>query len=304
MHQSIAIDTPKDFHFENTVFSHGWCVLAPFSVTANPTTLQTNLRLDQNYKLNIQYRWNDRSKSIIAIVDEKKPLKKKQIDQIISLTKEIFFFRQDLISFYSFIKSSRDFSWAVKINAGRMLRAPTFFEDLVKMILTTNCSWSFTTVMCKNLITHCSSDQKEKSVFPVAEEISEHSEKFLREKVKLGYRSPFIKKLADDVSNGRMDIESFRQSNESTQELFKRLRAIKGVGDYASGNLLKLLGRFDYLGLDSWCRNKFAEIHSNGKAITDHKIEKHYARFGEWKGLALWLDVTKEWYQQKFPFVS
>ena len=34
----------------------------------------------------------------------------------------------------------------------------------------------------------------------------------------------------------------------------------------------------------------------------DKVIEKFYAPFGTWKGLFFWLDVTKHWYEKKFPF--
>jgi len=40
--------------------------------------------------------------------------------------------------------------------------------------------------------------------------------------------------------------------NLTTEALFQELRSIKGVGAYSAGNILKLLGRYDYLGLDSW----------------------------------------------------
>ena len=67
-------------------------------------------------------------------------------------------------------------------------------------------------------------------------------------------------------------------------------------------NLLKLLGRYDYLGLDSWCRAKFAELHNGGTPVPDTEIEGYYAPFEEWKGLVMWLDVTRQWYALKFPF--
>ncbi len=69
---------------------------------------------------------------------------------------------------------------------------------------------------------------------------------------------------------------------------------MKGVGNFAADNILKLLGRYDFLALDSWLRRKFAEIRNGGEAAPDGEIEEFYAPFGEWKGLVLSLDMTKE----------
>jgi hypothetical protein len=59
--------------------------------------------------------------------------------------------------------------------------------------------------------------------------------------------------------------------------------------------MLKLLGRYGGLGLDSWCRRKFSQIHRGGRKTGDRVIRRHYARFEEWRGLALWCDLTRDW---------
>ena len=87
-----------------------------------------------------------------------------------------------------------------------------------------------------------------------------------------------------------------------TEELFKQVRSVKGMGNYAAGNIMKLLGRYDYLGLDSWVRAQFYKLHKNGRRIGDKTIERHYDRFGKWRGLFFWLEMTKNWYDKKFPF--
>jgi len=73
------------------------------------------------------------------------------------------------------------------------------------------------------------------------------------------------------------------------------MKQIKGVGDYAAENLLKLIGRYDGLALDSWTRAKFFQVRNNGRKASDKRIERYYSRFREWRGLALWCDVTRDW---------
>ncbi|MEO8649503.1 MAG: hypothetical protein ABI539_10085, partial [Acidobacteriota bacterium] len=77
------------------------------------------------------------------------------------------------------------------------------------------------------------------------------------------------------------------------------IKGIKGVGDYAAENLLKLLGRYDGLALDSWLRSQYYKKHNREKICPDKKIEKHYKQFGHWKGLAIWCDLTKRWFDEK-----
>ncbi|MBA4186249.1 MAG: hypothetical protein H0X49_19905 [Acidobacteria bacterium] len=73
------------------------------------------------------------------------------------------------------------------------------------------------------------------------------------------------------------------------------MKQIKGVGDYAAENLLKLVGRYDGLALDSWLRSQFYKKHNAKQLCADKKIEKHYEKFGNWRGLAIWCDMTERW---------
>jgi hypothetical protein len=60
--------------------------------------------------------------------------------------------------------------------------------------------------------------------------------------------------------------------------------------------MLKMLGRYDGLALDSWLRAQFYKKHKNGRKCKDKTIERHYKKYGEWKGLALWCDMTERWF--------
>ena len=76
------------------------------------------------------------------------------------------------------------------------------------------------------------------------------------------------------------------------------MKQIKGVGDYAAENLLKLVGHYDGLALDSWVRAQFYKKHNDGKICADKDIEIFYERFGSWRGLVVWCDVTEKWFVQ------
>ena len=77
------------------------------------------------------------------------------------------------------------------------------------------------------------------------------------------------------------------------------MKRVKGVGDYAAENLLKLVGRYDGLALDSFLRSQFYKKHNREKVCADKKIEDFYKKFGNWRGLAIWCDMTERWFDEK-----
>ena len=83
------------------------------------------------------------------------------------------------------------------------------------------------------------------------------------------------------------------------EDLRREIQSVKGAGRYVADNMLKLLGRYEGLGLDTWCRRKFAEIHHRGRRVSDRTIERFCAPFGRWRGLALWCDLTRDWFDER-----
>jgi len=57
--------------------------------------------------------------------------------------------------------------------------------------------------------------------------------------------------------------------------------------------------RHDYLALDSWVRQKYRSLHPGSKKKTDASIARRYARHGDYRGLAMWLELTDEWHSRK-----
>jgi 3-methyladenine DNA glycosylase/8-oxoguanine DNA glycosylase len=297
----LTIPAGKDFSFWRTVFSHGWCALPPFYVNRHDGLLTRVYTLHDGRNCSLQLKECPAGIRVSVPADVKMDRKSRA-----DLARNIgacFRVDEDFTGFYREARRHPDFRWVATSHAGRLLRAPTVFEDVVKMICTTNCSWSLTEVMVGNLCKIFGEPVGEDLYsFPSPAAIADSTDRFLRSGIRSGYRSSYLLELSRRVAGGGLDIESWRSSDMPTEELFLEVRSIKGVGPYAAGNILKLLGRYDYLGIDSWSRAKFFEIHRNGRKSADRAIDRHYERFGKWRGLFFWMDVTKEWYQQKFPF--
>lgn len=302
MNVTLEISAPADFNFWRTVYSHGWCALLPFKVEKDKFQLARVIEISSGKVASLKIM---QSYGCMLVVDitSPKPITSKEQSEIISSVRTCLRLDEDFSEFYSEAKKHKDFRWISRLRAGRLLRAPTVFEDVVKMICTTNCSWELTEIMVKNLCTKlgCMALNTGYS-FPKPEAIANCTEKFLRKEIRAGYRSPYLLNLAKRVVNKEIELELWRNNNISTTELYKQVCSVKGIGPYAAGNLLKLLGRYDYLGLDSWSRRKFFELHKNGKKTSDKVIEKFYEPFGKWKGLFFWMDVTRDWYKREFPF--
>lgn len=297
----LELKTPPRFNFWRTVYSHGWCSLPPFSVDKENNNLSRTLELENGDLVQCILR-SERGR-IVVTCSSKATLADNQRSQIVSALSECFRLNEDLTEFYMEANRYPHYRWISKAGAGRLLRAPTVFEDVIKMICTTNCSWSLTEVMVGNLTSLLGKNMGNGvSSFPSPQSIAGTSESHLRKNIRAGYRSPYLLKLATDVAEDRIDLESWRSSSLATGDLFDQVKTIKGMGDYAAGNILKLLGRYDYLGLDSWVRGKYYELHTRGRKVRDLTIERRYNSFGKWRGLFFWLEMTRHWYDHKFPF--
>jgi 3-methyladenine DNA glycosylase/8-oxoguanine DNA glycosylase len=104
----------------------------------------------------------------------------------------------------------------------------------------------------------------------------------------LGYRAPYVVELARSVVSGELDLESLKWTDTPTVELRKRLLAIKGVGQYAAANLLMILGRYDFVPVDSWALKLVSHEWYGGEAVGRVEVEAAFEHWGEWKGLAFW----------------
>jgi 3-methyladenine DNA glycosylase/8-oxoguanine DNA glycosylase len=300
--QTLTLTTPQDFNFWRTVYSHGWSSLPPFQVDKDNDALIRILELTDGSLVHCSISSSAPTKLRVSIQSTKQ-LRTVQQNEVKQQIRTCLRLDEDYSGFYQFVKRYPQYRWIVKRQAGRLLCSPTVFEDVVKMICTTNCSWALTEIMVNNFTQSLGKRfDNDLYSFPSPEVIAGSSETFLRKTIHGGYRAPFLLEFAQRVADHKIDVEAWRTQPMPTEELFKQLRSIKGVGEYAASNLLRLLGHYDRLGLDSWVRGQFYKLHHNRRKVADATIEKYYAPYGKWRGLIFWSEMTKHWMNQKFPF--
>jgi 3-methyladenine DNA glycosylase/8-oxoguanine DNA glycosylase len=288
----ITIPTPRDFNFRRTVLSHGWCALLPFEFDKTDWTVVRVLDVGEPAPVTLKVGVEKKG---LAISTSRR-LKKTAGEKVVCDVRHMFRMDDDLREFYRATSADPDFAWIEREGAGRLLRSPTVFEDLVKMICTTNCSWALTEKMVSGLVNELGSEADDgRKSFPTAAAMARRPEKFFRDKIRAGYRSSYLRELAQRVASGALDVESWLATDLPTKDLMSEIKSVKGAGNYAAENLLKLIGRYDGLALDSWTRAQFARARNNGRAASDKKIARCYARFDKWRGLALWCDMTRHW---------
>jgi 3-methyladenine DNA glycosylase/8-oxoguanine DNA glycosylase len=292
MTKKLILETNDDFNFKTVAYSHGWSELLPFEID------------DENWRLSYVFTGEkpvsatvsaNEGKLEIEVSDGK--INKKTEEKILRDVRHILRLDENLNEFYNLTGKEKRLAWVAKMSAGRLLRSPTVFEDLVKTICTTNCSWSLTKKMVTNLVEKLGLETSDgKRAFPTAEAMANVPADFYRNEIRAGYRSPYFAELAEKVASGELNPETWLNSELPTKELKKEMKSVKGVGDYAAENLLKLVGRYDGLALDSWLRSQFYKKHNSEQICNDKEIELFYEKFGSWRGLAIWCDMTERWH--------
>ena len=211
-----------------------------------------------------------------------------------SVVSRVLDLKADLSVFHALCREreAEGFGWIAERGAGRILRAPTLFEDAVKVLLTTNCSWGLTRVVVGNLVAAFGRD----GAFPDAPFVAGFSEKRLRGEIRCGYRAPYLLRFAEAAASGRLDLSRWEEASRPDGDVEREITAQPGFGPYAVQTLSRLLGRHGKLGLDSWSRRKVAGLRFRGRRVSDARIERFYRPFGPFAGLAFWLDVTRDWH--------
>ncbi len=284
--------------FARTVLSHGVADLLPNVIAADGSRLQTVLPANGAAWL-LELVPGAPGEALLRAAAEAQPpaeARASLVDQV----RHMIRLDEDLSAFYLAAAAEPALAWVIS-GAGRMLRSPTVFEDLIKTICTTNCAWSGTVRMVSALVRDLgmpAEGERDRHAFPLPEAVADASEDFFRDVARAGYRGPYLRALADDVVSGRLDLEALNDRALPDQEVADKLLAIAGVGPYAMAHMMMLLGRYRRLVLDSWTRPKYRRLAGRPR-VTDKGITRAFARYGEFAGLAFWLTLTEDWLTQE-----
>ncbi len=229
---------------------------------------------------------SERDKAIHIEADSK--LDARGADAVRDAVTRMFRLDDDLSPFYTMISEDPELEWAAA-GAGRLLASPTVFEDVIKTICTTNCTWSATIRMTTALV------ELGEGTFPDPELLARTPDQWYRDVARMGYRGPYVRAIAQSVVDGELDLERLLpRFGTSDEEVQKELLKLPGVGPYAAAHVMQLLGRHRHLILDSSTRPKYLRL-TQKKRAKDSTINRHFKRYGAYAGLAFWLFLTRDW---------
>ena len=284
-----------------TLNSHGFAELAPMRPDEAAGTLAMTLRVPGARPRRVLVGPGRGRRAAVEILGPGRPGARAQA-VLLQGVRHVLHMDHDLSAFYEDCRADPDLAWAAT-GAGRMLRSPTVFEDVVKTICTTNCAWSATVRMVNALVRElgepaAGGEGPLANAFPTPERMAEAPESFYRETVRAGYRGAYLRSLAASAATGEIDLEGLGAASREQlpdEDLEAALLALPGVGPYAAAHIMMTVGRHSRLILDSWTRPKYARLLGRRRAVPDATIRRRFRRFGPEAGLAFWLFVTRDW---------
>jgi N-glycosylase/DNA lyase len=293
-----------------TVVSHGMSDLPPFDVDEDARTMGVTLRVAGAGPRTLTVRRGEPATAVVEMAGRAPP--GRAAERVLDAVRHVLRMDEDLSGFYQRIGSDPALSWATT-GAGRMLRSQTVFEDVVKTICTTNCTWSATQRMVRALVQHLGEptrgappDDWRGRAFPTPRAMADAGAAFYRDVARAGYRGAYLAALSRSVARSDLDLEGLAAGAPEAppdDEVERRLLDLPGVGPYAAAHIMMTLGRHSRLILDSWTRPTYARMAGRKKPPSDATIRRRFARYRDHAGLAFWLFLTRDWVEEPPPEV-
>jgi 3-methyladenine DNA glycosylase/8-oxoguanine DNA glycosylase len=284
-----------------TLASHGTASLPPNLLDEAAVTLEVTVRVPGARPRTVFLGPGPRGHLRVEV--RGRPIGARVAAALTETVRRILNLDEDLSEFYEVAAGDPDLAW-VTAGAGRMVHAPTVFEDVVKTVCTTNCSWALTTKMVTALVEHLgepaagAGDGWRGRAFPTPTAMAAADESFYREVARAGYRGPYLGSLARAVADGGVDLEALRDHDLPDEEVEARLLALPGLGPYAATHVMLTLGRYGRPVLDSWTRPTYARLRRSRRPVSDAGIARRFRRYGPHAGLAFWCYLTRDWVEE------
>ena len=281
-----------------TFASHGVATLLPQRLDEEAWVLETTLAIGRGRARTVRVAAGRRGHAKVELAAGSAGERDRA--RLLATVRHMLRLDDDLSAFYEVARADGDLAW-VADGAGRMLRSPTIFEDVVKTVCTTNCSWALTTRMTTELVANLGDPAPDgRRAFPSPAAMAAAPESFYREVARSGYRAPYLRELARSVAEGEVDLDALADPELPDDEAEARLLALPGIGPYGAAHvMLTSLGRYSRLVFDSWTRPTYARL--TGRKAKDSTIERRFRRYGDWAGLAFWLTLTRDWVAEGPP---
>ena len=293
--RSLSLPVPAGYDWTTVTHSHGWYQLAPM-VRHDRGDLETTATA-AGRPVRLRLRQTRAGRPLEVAVELRGRFTEAMRADVDTVVGRIGNLGIDVADFHA---RHPQYEWARELGAGPLLRSASLWEDVVKMLATTNCSFAATRGMCAALVETLGKPTPVGRLFPTPAQVAAAAGGPVGLPRQLGYRAAYLRELAAMVLDNRIDLDGWEHWTGTTAALVADMRRAPGIGPYAAENLCRLLGRWDGLAIDSWVRERFPQVHPQsvpaGGDVTA-AVREHYRPYGTWAGLALWLDLTRQWHE-------
>lgn len=304
MGSRLTVPAPADFDLARDIASYGYFLLWPNNWHPARGAFTRGLELSGGPAgvVLTQPKAGGPIKAVFdrALERSEQAEAKAQIARMLRLTET----EADLAAFHAV-----DPRWKAS-GRGRLSRSPTFFEDVIKTVTSCNVAWPNTRTMNRRLCEVVGRATATRGVrtFPTAAKLSRTRPGTLRARCRVGYRDQRMVDLAALMRpRGKrppeVDGAWFEDPAKSDDAVFEALLALPGIGPYAAGNIMQLLGRYSRLAIDTeTIRHAKNVLGMKGTDRQLHKkIEAHYEPFGDHKFRSYWFELWEDYESRKGP---
>jgi 3-methyladenine DNA glycosylase/8-oxoguanine DNA glycosylase len=271
------VAAPAGFNFRSTVISHGWYLLAPFRWSGKERALR-RIEILGGKPVEITISFDGKGLIVVGARDSA---------ELRAKLARMFQLGVDTSEFAALASESPNHTWVAGAGFGRLLCGSTLFEDVAKIIATTNTTWTQTKRMVQLLAEKCGRG----GAFPEPANIASFSADDLQRDCRLGYRAKTLHALARGIVDGTIDLARVSDPSQTTEELFASYRTLPGIGPYGAAHLLAMDGRHDFIAVDTEFRRFVRERYHKGRAVSDATMLRRYKKWGKWKYLAYWSEL-------------
>lgn len=181
-----------------------------------------------------------------------------------------------------------------KSGRARLMRSPTFFEDVIKTVTSCNVTWPSTVNMSRRLCESLGEPSPSgPHAFPTAERLARVRPAALRAQCGVGYRDRRIVEIARLFAKGHADPAWFEDPATPDDEIRAALLEWPGIGPYAANNIMQLLGRYSHIPLDTESLRHARTILGMTGTERDlmNRLRAHYQPFGRHAFRSYWFEL-------------
>jgi 3-methyladenine DNA glycosylase/8-oxoguanine DNA glycosylase len=292
--KELSLRARATFDLRRTALSHGWHQIPPFAwdddtgvlavAVAGPRRTVRRLELWQPRRRpgrTLRLRWLG-----TGLAPEHGAVGEGR-----ALARRILNLGVDLGPFYALCARREALDWVPAAGAGRVLRGPTVFSDVVSSICGTNTNWK-AAVRCVHRLAELAPPDPLGSLrrYPSPAELARAGAQRLRDHARVGYRAEYIVQLAEAVAEGSLDLEVALDPRLSGPELRALFRGLPGIGPVTARYLAVLYGRFDGLAVDSLVLKYIGDKYLGGRRATEKEVQALYEPYGDLRALAYWFE--------------